>query len=280
VVLERVVSGTSESGILERTCLCGWSETSTLLSTEDQAQNELALSRAAVRDDDQEPDPMLGDLAQEFAEVAALGSVEAEDLLFGEMPETDREQDQDPEKMDAASLSTDEKFGDEPTEESSDEAASADQDVSEQEDADDRLIALQNRFWQSLSVKALRCGLLEATILGHLSGSRMDLVWAAASATAESCVRMKEREQREVAHWLVAAPEDVLWKLLPEADLLTEITTEAVQRVLPPISVKIERWKYSCRIKLARFIYPQAGIRILAPKFGVSQAVFQKACSR
>ena len=142
------------------------------------------------------------------------------------------------------------------------------------------LIALQNRFWQSLSVKALRCGLLEATILGHLSGSRMDLVWAAASATAESCVRMKEREQREVAYWLVAAPEDVLWKLLPEADLLTEITTEGMQRVLPPVSVKIERWKYSCRVKLARFIYPQAGIRILAPKFGVSQNVFQKACGR
>jgi hypothetical protein len=108
----------------------------------------------------------------------------------------------------------------------------------------------------------------------------MDLVWAAASAPAESCVRMKEREQREVAHWLVAAPEDVLWKLLPEADLLTEITTEGMQRVLPPISVKIERWKYSCRVKLARFIYPQAGIRILGPKFGVSQAVFQKACGR
>lgn len=278
VVLERVVSGTSESGILERSCLCGWSETTTLLSAEDQAQNELALSRVAVRDE--EPDSMLGDVAQEFAEVAALGSVEAEDLLFGEVPETDREQDRDPEKTDAASLSTDERSGEEPIEESSDEAALADQDVSEQEDADDMLIALQNRFWQSLSVKALRCGLLEATILGRLSGSRMDLVWAAASATAESCVRMKEREQREVAHWLVAAPEDVLWKLLPEADLLTEITTDGMQRVLPPISVKIERWKYSCRVKLARFIYPQAGIRILAPKFGVSQAVFQKACGR
>lgn len=280
VVLERVVSGTSESGILERSCLCGWSETTTVLSAEEQAQNELALSRAAVRDDDQEPDPMFSDVAQEFAEVAALGSVEAEDLLFGEVPEADREEDQDPEKTDAASLSTDERSDEEPIEESSDGAASAAEDVSEQEDADDMLIALQNRFWQSLSVKALRCGLLEATILGRLSGSRMDLVWAAASATAESCVRMKEREQREVAHWLVAAPEDVLWKLLPESDLLTEITTEGMQRVLPPISVKIERWKYSCRVKLARFIYPQAGIRILGPKFGVSQAVFQRACGR
>ncbi len=280
VVLERTVSGTSESGILERSCLCGWRETTTLLSAEDQAQNELALSRAALRDDDQEPDSIFSDVVQEFAEVAALGSAEVEDLRFGEVPEVDREEDQDPEKTDAASLPTDERSGEEPTEESSDEAASPDQDVSEQEDADDMLIALQNRFWQSLSVKALRCGLLEATILGHLSGSRMDLVWAAASATAESCVRMKEREQREVAHWLAAAPEDVLWKLLPEADLLTEITTEGMQRVLPPISVKIERWKYSCGVKLARFLYPQAGIRILAPKFGVSQAVFQKACGR
>lgn len=277
VVLERVVSGTSESGILERSCLCGWSETTTLLSAEDQAQNELALSRVAVRDE--EPDSMLGDVAQEFAEVAALGSVEAEDLLFGEVPETDREEDQDSEKTDAASLSTDERSSEEPIEESSDEAALADQDVSEQEDADDMLIALHNRFWQSLSVKALRCGLLEATILGRLSGSRMDLVWAAASATADSCIRMKEREQREVAEWLVAAPEDVLWKLLPEADLLTEITTQRGQPVLPPVTVKIDRWKYACRVKLARFRYPQAGIRLLAPKFGVSQTVFQKACS-
>jgi hypothetical protein len=280
VVLERMVSGTSESGILERSCLCGWSETTTLLSAEDQAQNELALSRAAVRDHDQEPNLMLGDVAQEFAEVAALGSVEAEDLLFGEVPEADLRDDTESDHTGTASLASDEMSEDEPTEESSDEAASAAEDVSEQEDADDMLIALQNRFWQSLSVKALRCGVLEATILGRLSGKRTDLVWAAASATADSCIRMKEREQREVAQWLVAAPEDVLWKLLPDADLLTEITTEGMQRVLPSVSVKIERWKYSCRVKLARFIYPQAGIRILAPKFGVSQTVFQNACGK
>ncbi len=280
VVLERVVSGTREWGILERNCPCGWSETSTLLPAEDQSQNELALSRAPVRDDDQEPDPVLVDIAQEFAEVATLGSVEAEDLLFGEVPEVDQGDEKDSVDINVASLSEGEKSDDAGAEEGSDEAASEGKEVSEQEDADDMLIALQNRFWQSLSVKALRCGLLEAAILGRLSGKRMDLVWAAASATAESCIRMKEREQREVAQWLVAAPEDVLWKLLPEADLLTEITTEGMQRILPPVSVKIERWKYSCRVKLARFMYPQAGIRILAPKFGVSQAVFQKACGR
>lgn len=280
VVLERLTSGTSEAGIQERSCLCGWSETRTLLSAEDQLQNELALSRAAVRDDDQEPDPIFADIAQEFAEVAALGSIEGEDLLFGEMPEADLRDETESDHTDTASLASDEMSEEEPAEEASDDATPEGEVVSEQEDADDALIALQNRFWQSLSVKALRCGLLEATVLGHLSGNRVDLVWAAASATAESCIRMKEREQREVAQWLVATPEDVLWKLLPEADLLTEITTQRGQPILPPVSVKIDRWKYACRVKLARFRYPQAGIRILAPKFGVSQTVFQKACAK
>lgn len=280
VVLERLISGTSEAGIQERSCLCGWSETRTLLSAEDQLQNELALSRAVVRDDDQEPDPIFADIAQEFAEVAALGSIEGEDLLFGEMPEADLRDETESDHTDTASLASDEMSEDDPAEEASDEAAPEGEAGSEQEDADDALIALQNRFWQSLSVKALRCGLLEATVLGHLSGNRVDLVWAAASATADSCIRMKEREQREVAQWLVAAPEDVLWKLLPEADLLTEITTQRVQPVLPPVSVKIDRWKYACRVKLARFRYPQAGIRILAPKFGVSQTVFQRTCAK
>ncbi len=279
VVLKRLISGTSEAGIQERSCLCGWSETTTLLSGEDQLQNELALSRAVVRHDDQEPDPICADIAQEFAEVAALGSIEGEDLLFGEVQQADLQDETESDYADTASPASDERSEDDPTEKASDEGTTEEGEAgSEQEDADEALIALQNRFWQSLSVKALRCGLLEATVLGHLSGNRVDLVWAAASATAESCIRMKEREQREVVQWLVAAPDDVLWKLLPEVDLLTEITSQRVQPALPPVSVKIDRWKSACRVKLARFRYPQAGIRILAPKFGVSQAVFQKAC--
>lgn len=280
VVLERLVCGTAEAGILERSCVCGWSEATTLLPAEDQLRNELALARATVRDDDEEADPVLADIAQEFRAVAALGSVEAEDLVFGEAPEADPQEAEDTECGQAVDLPADGASEEERNEEPSEETVADPGGESDLEDGDDVLIAIQNRFWQSGAVKALRRALLEATILGRVSADRLDLVWATASATAESCLGMKEHEQRDVAGWLASAPEDVLWKLLPDADLLTEIATGGIQRVLPPVSAKIDRWKDSCRARLARFRYPQAGIRILAPKFGVSPAVFQKACSQ
>ena len=144
-------------------------------------------------------------------------------------------------------------------------------------DHDEHLVALQNKLWENRYLKPLRCALLEAVIAQDLPSPRVDLLWAAASVLVESCEGMKGTQQKDVAMWLVAATDRDLRDLLPSTDLMTELTTETTEHVLPPVTGKIKQWRTACRIRLARFHYPRAGARILAPKFGVSEAVFLKA---
>lgn len=144
--------------------------------------------------------------------------------------------------------------------------------------ADDQLIMLQNKLWEHRSLKPLRCALLEVVMTQDLPATRVDLMWAAASVLVESCEGMKGTQQKEVAMWLVTATDDDLRNVLPSTDLMTELTMEITPLVLPPVTGKIKHWRSACRIRLARFQYPRAGARILAPKFGVSETVFLKAC--
>ncbi|GJL53089.1 MAG: hypothetical protein NPIRA02_02210 [Nitrospirales bacterium] len=142
-------------------------------------------------------------------------------------------------------------------------------------ESDEHLVALENRFWLDHRVRPLRVALLEATVLHRILDEAVNLVWAVAANLAESCEHLSAAAQREVADWLCQAYPEDLEGLLPEQE---DQENSGVSRQLPDMQQKIRKWQRACRDRVNRFRYRQAGIRILAPKFGVSQQAFAAAC--
>lgn len=151
------------------------------------------------------------------------------------------------------------------------------QDMDGGEDPVDQLMALQNRFWQDQSVKPLRCALLEYTIRHRISGDQLDMMWAVASTLMESCHGLGRAQQQEIARWLMRTSTDELRAFLPESELQLELAQPDRESVVPSVSSKIQKWQLACRLALRRFRVATAGVRILAPAFGVSPDVFRAA---
>jgi len=151
------------------------------------------------------------------------------------------------------------------------------QDMESADDPVDHLMALQNRFWQDWTVKPLRCALLEGTMRERLSGERLDMVWAVASTLMESCRGLGRAEQQEIARWLMRTSTEELRAFLPESELAVELAQPEHMLVVPSVSMKIQKWQLACRLALRRFRVASAGVRILAPSFGVSPDVFRAA---
>ena len=151
------------------------------------------------------------------------------------------------------------------------------QDMESADDPVDQLMALQNRFWQDWTVKPLRCALLEGTMRERLSGERLDMVWAVASTLMESCRGLGRAEQQEIARWLMRTSTEELRAFLPESELAVELAQPEHMLVVPSVSMKIQKWQLACRLALRRFRVASAGVRILAPSFGVSPDVFRAA---
>ena len=151
------------------------------------------------------------------------------------------------------------------------------QDMESAEDPIDQLMTLQNRFWQDWTVKPLRCALLEGTMRERLSGERLDMIWAVASTLIESCRGLGRAEQQEIARWLMRTSTEELRAFLPESELPAELAQSERMLVVPSVSTKIQKWQLACRLALRRFRVASAGVRILAPSFGVSPDVFRAA---
>ena len=151
------------------------------------------------------------------------------------------------------------------------------QDMESAEDPVDQLMTLQNRFWQDWTVKPLRCALLEGTMRERLSGERLDMIWAVASTLMESCRGLGRAEQQEIARWLMRTSTEELRAFLPESELAVELAQPEHMLVVPSVSMKIQKWQLACRLALRRFRVASAGVRILAPSFGVSPDVFRAA---
>ena len=151
------------------------------------------------------------------------------------------------------------------------------QDMESADDPVDQLMALQNRFWQDWTVKPLRCALLEGTMRERLSGERLDMVWAVASTLMESCRGLGRAEQQEISRWLMRTSTEELRAFLPESELAVELAQPEHMLVVPSVSMKIQKWQLACRLALRRFRVASAGVRILAPSFGVSPDVFRAA---
>ena len=142
-------------------------------------------------------------------------------------------------------------------------------------ETDEQLIALENRLWLDRHVRPFRVSLLEATMLNRIPDELVNLVWAVAANLLESCEHLSAAAQHEVAEWLCQAYPEDLEGLLPERN---EQEDPEAPRQLPEIQYKIRQWQRACRQRVSRFRSRQAGIRILAPKFGVSQHAFAVAC--
>ena len=126
------------------------------------------------------------------------------------------------------------------------------QDMESADDPVDQLMALQNRFW-------------------------LDMVWAVASTLMESCRGLGRAEQQEIARWLMRTSTEELRAFLPESELAVELAQPEHMLVVPSVSMKIQKWQLACRLALRRFRVASAGVRILAPSFGVSPDVFRAA---
>lgn len=156
-----------------------------------------------------------------------------------------------------------------------DEDSSMDETSEISSDTDEHLVALENRFWLDRRLRPFRVTLLEATMLKRIPDDVVNLVWAVAANLAESCDHLSDTAQREVAVWVCQAYPADLEGFLPERE---DQDDPDAPRQLPEIRFKIRKWQQACRQRVNRFRIRSAGIRMLAPKFGVSCAAFAAAC--
>jgi len=270
--------GTAQYGFGDRRCLiCGWCqlETFTLMPQDVLLRNQEALAHAMVHtgtgtqeggievNEERNDLHIVGDLDLDLVQNQGVIRVdgEMEDMFADGLTAVDLEASDD--LLDP------------------DDRSSAGEETQAQDDtgleADEYLVSLQNRLWKDKSCKALRCALLERSLVNSMGLERLDLVWTVASVLVESSEGMTFAQQQEVAAWLLGSSDEDLHNLLPPMDLARELTMEMPAYILPPVSGKITQWKRACRNRLARFQYPRAGVRILAPSFGVSERAFLAA---
>jgi len=144
------------------------------------------------------------------------------------------------------------------------------------EDAEALLVRALVGLWSSREQIALRRLLLDRTMCGVLaptselsaSTDRLALIWTVAALLTESCARFSDRETQEFVTWLIQSTDADLRMFLPEG--LHEMP-------LPNAYAKIRSWMRSCAQRVRGFRSRAAGVRMLAPKFGVSERAFVQA---
>jgi hypothetical protein len=100
------------------------------------------------------------------------------------------------------------------------------------------------------------------------SVDRLALIWTVAALLTESCARFSDRERQDVVTWLIQRTDAELRMFLPDG--LQEMP-------LPNAYAKIRSWMRSCAQRVRGFRSRPAGVRMLAPKFGVSERAFTQA---
>ncbi|MDI3467817.1 MAG: hypothetical protein OJF50_006638 [Nitrospira sp.] len=260
-------------------CLCGWEGLTSLLGLDADvvAQNTRAVLAAPVRECEDEEEVRIAPMEWE-SERTERGSVDEED--GGQWDESEagdlmQELVGMTDGMEHPADTTDSNHSISGTE--------TDEDLDQ---VDTMMTREMVQFWASSQHVALRRRLLDVTMCGHLAPSsqstgedvdpkvqtcsreRLSMVWMVAATLTAGCHRMTSMQQDEFVAWLVRSADEELRQFLPEG---------AEEVGLPNVYAKIRSWSRICRQRLARFRSRSAGVRILAPSFGVSEQAFATA---
>jgi len=267
------LDATREGLVLTLHCLCGWHAFTSLLHLDEATvvQNTQRVLAAPVRDVDDE---------DVYTSLTTDWTGMAERMVTEKMG--DREEDQfdeieEGDFVEALVGMTEDAEGSEGSDDSS--ATASDlwpKETEAMEDADAFLVRALVGLWSSKEQIALRRLLLDRTMCGvvtptsELSAStdRLALIWTVAALLTESCGRFSDREQQDFVNWLIQSQDAELRMFLPDG--LQEMP-------LPNAYAKIRSWMRSCAQRVRGFRSRAAGVRMLAPKFGVSERAFAQA---
>lgn len=266
------LDATREGLVLTLHCLCGWHAFTSLLNLDEAtvAQNTQRVLAAPVHDvDDEEVYSSLTTEWTGMAERVVTEEMADEEDQFDESDEGDL--------VEALVGMTEDTEGSEGSDDSSATASELlPQETEAMEDAEALLVRSLVGLWSSREQIALRRLLLDRTMCGVLaspselsaSTDRLALIWTVAALLTESCVRFSDREMQDFVNWLIQRRDAELRMFLPEG--LHEMP-------LPNAYAKIRSWMRSCGQRVRGFRSRTAGVRILAPKFGVSERAFAQA---
>ena len=261
-----------EGMVLTLHCLCGWHAWTSLLNLDEAtvAQNTQRVLAAPVRDVDEEVDTSLTTDWTGMAErVVTEAMADTEEDQFDESEEGDL--------VEASGGMTEDAEGSEGSDDSSATASEAWlKETEAMDDAETLLVRSLVGLWSSKEQMALRRLLLDRTMCGVLtptselsaSVDRLALIWTVAALLTESCARFSDRERQDVVTWLIQRTDAELRMFLPDG--LQEMP-------LPNAYAKIRSWMRSCAQRVRGFRSRPAGVRMLAPKFGVSERAFTQA---
>lgn len=267
------LDATREGLVLTLHCLCGWSALTSLLNLDEAtvAQNTQCVLAAPVRDVDDE---------EVYTSLTTDWTGMAERVVTEEMGDTDEDQFDGSDEGDLVEALVGMTEDAEGSHESHDSSATASdllpKETEAMEDAEALLVRSLVGLWSSKEQIALRRLLLDRTMCGVLapcselsaSVDRLALIWSVAALLTESCARFSDREQQDFVNWLIQSTDAELRMFLPDG--LQEMP-------LPNAYAKIRSWMRSCGQRVRGFRSRAAGVRILAPKFGVSERAFAQA---
>ncbi len=267
------LDATREGMVLTLHCLCGWHALTSLLNLDEAtvAQNTQRVLAAPVRDVDDE---------EVYSSLTTDWTGMAERVVTEEMADSDEDQFDESEEGDLEEAlvgMTEDAEGSEGSDGSSATASALLlKETEAMEDADALLVRSLVGLWSSREQIALRRLLLDRTMCGVLaptselsaSTDRLALVWTVAALLTESCARFSDREMQDFVNWLIQSRDAELRMFLPDG--LQEMP-------LPNAYAKIRSWMRSCAQRVRGFRSRAAGVRMLAPKFGVSERAFAQA---
>lgn len=267
------LDATREGMVLTLHCLCGWQALTSLLNLDEAtvAQNTQCVLAAPVRDVDDEE--VSTSLTTEWTGMA-------ERVVTEEREDTEEEQFDESDEGDLVEAlvgMTEDTEGSHASDESSATASELlPQETEAMDDADALLVRSLVGLWSSKEQMALRRLLLDRTMCGVLASpseesasvDRLALIWTVAALLTESCFRFSDREQQDFVNWLIQRTDAELRMFLPDG--FQEIP-------LPNAYAKIRSWMRSCAQRIRGFRSRAAGVRMLAPKFGVSERAFAQA---
>lgn len=264
---------TRDGMVLNIHCLCGWYAFRSLLNLEADvvAQNTRSVLAAPVCDVEDEEEVL--DLTTEWTGIA-------ERRVDNEPEWMNEEQSDESEEGDLVEalvgMTEDTESSRDSDDRSADESVQRLQEAEVMEETEALLIRSVVGLWSSREQLTLRRLLLDRTMCGVLTAStetsasidRLALIWTVAAILTESVSRLSGREQHEFVEWLVESSDAELRAFLPE---------DLQDMALPNVYVKIRSWMRSCAQRVQSFRSRAAGIRFLAPKFGVSERAFETA---
>ncbi|MBU6482797.1 MAG: hypothetical protein KGS09_19935 [Nitrospirae bacterium] len=267
------LDATREGMVLTLHCLCGWHAFTSLLNLDEAtvAQNTQRVLAAPVRDVDDE---------DVYSSLTTDWTGMAERVVTEEMADSEEDQFDESEEGDLVEAlvgMTEDTEGSEGSDGSSSTASDLLlKETEAMEDAEALLVRSLVGFWSSKEQIALRRLLLDRTMSGVLaptselsaSTDRLALIWTVAALLTESCARFSDREMQDFVNWLSQSRDAELRMFLPDG--LQEMP-------LPNAYAKIRSWMRSCAQRVRGFRSRAAGVRMLAPKFGVSERAFARA---